>query len=212
MNRLIIEYLPSILSLSGLMMISLLSPGPDFAVVVKNSLIYSRRTALLTALGIALGILVHVAYTLFGLGVIIRESAWFFLTIKYMGSGYLLYIGFNGLRAKKTAPGLSELKHGPDISPLSAVGGGFLTNALNPKCMLFFISLFSIVISPHTPTSILSLYGAIIFIETLGWFSFVAFCLSGKRTREKFNAVGHWIERLTGGVLVGLGAKLFFTP
>jgi threonine efflux protein len=45
----------------------------------------------------------------------------------------------------------------------------------------------------------------------LAWFSFVAFCLSGKRTREKFNAIGHWIERVTGGVLMGLGAKLFFT-
>lgn len=211
MDTLLFEYLPSTLSLSGLMMLSLISPGPDFAVVVRNSLVYSRRSALLTALGIALGILVHVAYTLFGLGMIIRESAWLFLIVKYMGAGYLLYIGFKGLKAKKTAPGLGQVEHIRDISALSAVGSGFLTNALNPKCMLFFISLFSMVIAPHTPISILSLYGLIIFIETLIWFSFVAFCLSGKRTREKFNAVGHWIERVTGGVLMGLGAKLFFT-
>lgn len=211
MGTLLFEYLPSILSLSGLMLLSLISPGPDFAVVVRNSLVYSRRSALLTALGIALGILVHVAYTLFGLGMIIRESAWLFLIVKYMGAGYLLYIGFKGLKAKKTAPGLGQVEHIRDISALSAVGSGFLTNALNPKCMLFFISLFSMVIAPHTPISILSLYGLIIFIETLIWFSFVAFCLSGKRTREKFNAVGHWIERVTGGVLMGLGAKLFFT-
>jgi threonine/homoserine/homoserine lactone efflux protein len=75
---------------------------------------------------------------------------------------------------------------------------------LNPKCIFFFISLFSVVISPDTPPQILSLFGVIIFVETLAWFSFVAFCLSGKRTRERFNAVGHWIERITGGALMGL--------
>lgn len=211
MDTLLFEYFPSLLSLAGLNMIALISPGPDFAVVVRNSLIYSRKVALLTALGIALGIFVHVTYTLFGLGVIIRESAWLFLSVKYLGAGYLLYIGYKGLRAKKTAIGSDAVQPVRDISAFSAVGSGFLTNALNPKCMLFFISLFSMVISPHTPVSILSLYGIIIFVETLIWFSFVAFCLSGKRTREKFNAVGHWIERVTGGVLMGLGLKLFFT-
>lgn len=211
MEILLSEYLPSILSLSGLMLISLISPGPDFAVVLRNSLIYSRKTALLTAFGISLGVLVHVTYTLFGLGVIIRESAWLFLTVKCLGAGYLLYIGYKGLKAKKTVLGLGQEKHIRDISALSALCCGFLTNALNPKCMLFFGSLFSMIISPHTPIAILSTYSIIIFLETLAWFSLVAFCLSGKRTREKFNAVGHWIERVTGGILMTLGAKLFFT-
>lgn len=204
------QYLPSILSIGGLMMISLISPGPDFAVVVRNSLIYSRKTALLTALGIALGILVHVSYTLFGLGIIIRESTWLFLSVKYMGAGYLLYIGYKGLRAKKTAVGLDQSHHVRDISGFSALRSGFLTNALNPKCILFFISLFSMFISPDTPAAILSLYGFMIFIETLAWFSLVAFCFSGKRTREKFHAIGYWIERVTGGILMALGVRLLF--
>ena len=211
MSTLMFEYLPSLLSLGGLMMISLISPGPDFAIVVRNSLIYSRKTALLTALGIALGILVHVAYTLFGLGIIIRESAWLFLAVKYLGAGYLLYIGYKGLRAKKTSLGLKTAVQKRDISGYAALWSGFLTNALNPKCMLFFVSLFSIVIAPDTPLFIMFIYSLIIFVETLAWFSFVAFCLSGKRTREKFNAVGHWIERVTGGVLITLGVRLLFT-
>lgn len=210
MNTLIIEYLPSILSLGGLMMISLISPGSDFAVVVRNSLIYSRKTALFTALGIALGILVHVSYTLFGLGIVIRESTWLFLSVKYMGAGYLLYIGYKGLRAKKIAAGPDHVHHVQDISGFSALQSGFLTNALNPKCILFFISLFSVLIKPDTPPAILALYGFMIFIETLIWFSFVAFCFSGKRTREKFHAVGHWIERVTGGILLMLGMRLLF--
>src|SRR3990167_823924 len=76
MESLIFQYLSSILSLVGLVMIALISPGPDFAIVVRNSLIYSRKTGLFTALGIALGILVHVSYTLLGLGLVIAKNPW----------------------------------------------------------------------------------------------------------------------------------------
>jgi RhtB (resistance to homoserine/threonine) family protein len=210
MESLLLEHLPSILSLSGLVMVSLISPGPDFAIVVKNSLVYSRKTAFLTAFGIALGILIHVTYVLLGLGFIIAKTPWLLFSTKCLGAAYLLYIGSKGLRAKKMliTPGTTSRKQ--DITTLSAIRLGFLTNALNPKCMLFFVSVFSAVINPHVPFFIMLIYGAIIFIETLVWFSFVAFCLSGNRTREKFSAVGHWVERVTGGILVALGVKLFF--
>ncbi|OJW47792.1 MAG: hypothetical protein BGO67_09095 [Alphaproteobacteria bacterium 41-28] len=208
MESLLYTSLPSLISLAGLNLVALISPGPDFAVIVRNSLVYSRKTAFLTAFGIALGIVVHVSYSLLGLGFIIKENAWLFLGIKYLGAGYLLYIGVNGLRAKKKTLALESIHHMRDISAFAAISTGFLTNALNPKCMLFFISLFSVVISPDTPTFILLIYGLLIFVETLAWFSFVSFCLSGKRTREKFNAFSHWIERVTGGVLIALGAKL----
>ena len=206
----LIEYLPSLLSVSGIMLVALISPGPDFAVVVKNSLLYSRKTALLTALGIALGVLTHVFYALLGLGFLIKSTPWLFHSIKYVGVGYLLYIGYKGLRAKKANLEFDSVKRLDDISPQKALWSGFLTNALNPKCMLFFVSLFSIVVSPDTPRIVMMAYGLTNFIETLVWFSFVAFCLSGKRTREKFKAAGHWVERITGGVLVGLGIKLLF--
>lgn len=204
------EYLPSILSVAALVMISVISPGPDFAIVVKNSLVYSRKTALLTAFGIALGILVHVAYTLLGLGLLITKTPWLLFSVKCLGAGYLLYIGFKGLRAKKSSVPLGNVHHKNDISSISAIRSGFFTNALNPKCMLFFVSLFSVVIDPNTPFAVMLIYGLIIFVETLLWFGFVAFCLSGKSTREKFNAAGHWIERVTGGILMALGVRLFF--
>lgn len=211
MELLFSQYLPSLLSLVGIMMIALISPGPDFAVIVRNSLVYSRKTALLTALGIALGIMVHVFYTLFGLGLVIKESTWLFQGIKFIGAGYLIYVGYKSLRAKKTNLAYGNMQHARDISPKLAILSGFLTNALNPKCMLFIMSLFSVIIPLNAPPLIMVTYGIIIFVETLAWFSFVAFCLSGKRTRERFNAAGHWIERITGGILVMLAVKLFFT-
>jgi RhtB (resistance to homoserine/threonine) family protein len=206
------DYLPSIVTLAGLVMISLISPGPDFAVIVKNSLVYSRKTALMTALGISLGILVHVTYILLGLGLVITKTPWLLLSVKCVGAGYLLYIGFKGLLAKKMTQTLDgNPHHKRDISPVAALRSGFLTNALNPKCILFFVSLFSVVIDSNVPLAVMLMYGGIIFVETLVWFSFVAFCLSGNRTREKFRVVGHWIERVTGGVLMALAARLFLT-
>jgi len=205
----LLDFLPSIFSVAGLVMISIISPGPDFAIVVKNSLVYSRRTALLTALGVAFGILVHVTYTLLGLGLLISKSPWVLFGVKCLGAGYLLFIGFKALCAKKAVSDLGKVKHEHDVSALSAIRSGFLTNALNPKCMLFFVSLFSVAVDPNTPFVVMLIYGLIIFIETLSWFGFVAFCLSGKNTREKFNADGHWIERITGGILMALGIRLF---
>lgn len=206
-----VEYLPSLISIAGIVLVSVISPGPDFAVVVKNSLIYSRKTALLTALGIALGVLVHVTYSLLGLGFIVSGSPWILFCLKCLGASYLVYIGIKGLLAKKMTSSISEVNHIRDISALAAIRTGFFTNALNPKCMLFFVSLFSIVVDPNTPLSILLAYGAIMFAETLIWFSFVAFCLSGQQTRQKFTAVGHWVERVTGGILVTLGTRLFLS-
>lgn len=207
----LLPHLTALLSLAGLNMIALISPGPDFAVIVRNSLIYSRKTALLTAMGIALGCLIHLTYSILGLGLIIKENEWLFQGVKYLGAGYLLYIGIKGLRARKKAVGLKNEPPRQDISALAAVRSGFLTNALNPKCMLFFISLFSIAIADDTPPLVIGAFAGIILFETLVWFSFVAFCLSGKQTREKFNAAGHWIDRLTGGALILLSVKLLVT-
>ncbi len=210
MISLVLEYLEQILAVAGLIMVALISPGPDFAVIIRNSLIYSRKTGLLTALGIATGTLFHVSYILLGLGVIILESPWVLIGIKYLGASYLIYIGYKGVKVKKSGIAFGAIEVKKDISPLSAFWSGFLTNALNPKCMLFFISLFSIVVSPDTPTLIMIIYGLINFVLTMSWFSIVVLFLSGKNTREKFSRIGYLIERTTGVILIVIGVKLFF--
>lgn len=212
METLLLEHLNSLLGLAGIVLIAVISPGPDFAVVVRNSLIYSRKTGLLTALGIALGVLIHITYTLTGLGLMVQKNIWLFLCLKYVGAGYLMVLGIRGLRAKKHSLHLGALAHQPDISALSAVRMGFLTNALNVKSMLFFISLFSAMIRPDVPLPIMLAYGLIIFLVTWLWFTFLSLCLSGKRSRKIFGNISHWIERFTGAVLLGLGIKLLLTP
>ena len=204
----IFQYLQQIFSIAIVVMIALVSPGPDFAVVVRNSLIYSRRTGIISAFGIAVGTFIHVSYTLLGLGLIITESTWLLLWIKYCGAGYLLYIGLKGILAKKSSFSLDGMQDINDISILQAFASGFFTCLLNPKAILFFISFLSVMIDPSTPKLIMLAYGITIFIETFTWFGFVAFFLSGKRIREKFYATSHWIERITGFILIALSLKL----
>lgn len=125
MESVFFEYMPSLVSFTLLQMVALISPGPDFAIIVRNSLIYSRKTALLTALGIATGILTHVTYTLLGLGFIISQTAWLFRLFTYLGASYLIYIGYKGLRAKKAGLGISKVSHQHDISEIAAFRAGF---------------------------------------------------------------------------------------
>jgi RhtB (resistance to homoserine/threonine) family protein len=204
----ILLYLPSILTVTTLQLIATISPGPDFAIVTRNSLIYSRRVGLMTALGIALGVMVHVSYILYGLGNIVVQSVWFFTTLKFLGAAYLIYLGFKGVSARKATDLPQNSATGQGMSPLSALGSGFLTNVLNPKCMLFVLSLFTVVIKPNTPTVLLILYAAIFFLSTIVWFSIVALFFSTPHMRSFFSRIKHWIERITGGFLILLGCRL----
>lgn len=94
------EYLPLILSVTAIHLLAVVSPGPDFIVAIKNALTYSRKTGFFTALGFALGISVHLLYCVFGLAILISQSLLLFSIIKFLGAGYLIYIGVLSFLAK----------------------------------------------------------------------------------------------------------------
>jgi RhtB (resistance to homoserine/threonine) family protein len=205
----IIEYLPSIAALTVIQLLGVMSPGPDFAVVVRNSLIYTRKIGVLTAIGVSLGILVHLTYIFLGLGVVISKTVWLFALFKYLGAAYLMYIGIKGLLAKKQTTNYDGAHSSQEISSFKAINTGFLTNALNPKAMFFFLSLISAFILGKPPI-IVAIYGAIIFVSTLLWFVFVAMCFSNARLRSFFKNFQYLIERITGGLLILLAVKMLF--
>lgn len=209
MKALFLAYLPSILSVTAMQIIALISPGPDFAIVVRNSLIHSRSLALLTAFGIACGIMVHVTYILMGLGAIVAQTEWLLALLKMIGAGYLSYLGICGLKASVTSKNVQQQPIDLKISPLGALRSGFLTNALNPKAMLFILSLLSLNVNEQTPKAILIYYASMIFITTLIWFTIVAVCFSNERARAFFSHYRPWIDRITGTFLLLMALKLF---
>ncbi|OZI53703.1 LysE family translocator [Bordetella genomosp. 5] len=187
-------------------MLAVISPGPDFAMVTRNSLLLSRRAGVLTALGIGMGCFVHVAYTLVGVGLLIQQSLWLFNAIKLVGAVYLVYLGVTMLRAKPG--GASAQRAVAPLSDAAALRVGFLTNVLNPKTTVFIVSLFMQVVRPETPLSVQIAYGVFIAGAHVTWFSLVAICFSAGRVRERLLAVRHLIDRVFGGLLVTFGVLL----
>lgn len=201
-------YLNEFLMVAMVHLLAVLSPGPDFAMVIRNSVSAGRQAGLLTALGIGTGIFVHVAYSLLGIGLIVSQSVWLFSLLKLLAGGYLLFIGIKALGAKPQTAGVPPIPAQSAVSPTKAFTQGFITNGLNPKATLFFLSLFTLVISPHTPLIIQAGYGLYLALATALWFTLVAVLFSHDRIRHAFARMGHWFDRAMGAVLVGLGLHL----
>lgn len=204
-------YLTEFITVAVIHLLAVMSPGPDFAVISKNSLVYSRKTGIFTAVGLGLGIVVHVTYSLIGIGLLISKSILLFSIIKYLGAAYLIYIGYKALRSRKSTTITNPTENKKDISGLQAIKNGFLTNTLNPKATLFFLSLFTQVISPETPTLIQLLYGAEMVAMTIAWFSLVAVALSHALVKKSASLAMHYIERIFGAILILLGVKIALT-
>ncbi|CAD5106871.1 LysE family transporter [Zestomonas carbonaria] len=193
-------------------LLAVASPGPDFAIVVRESVANGRRAGTWTALGVGTGIFVHVAYSLLGIGLIVSQSILLFNMLKWLAAAYLLYIGIKALRARPAAPSNLETPSGAlERNARAAFVTGFVTNGLNPKATLFFLSLFTVVIDPHTPHWVQAGYGAYLAVATALWFCLVALLFSQRRVRAGFSRMGHWFDRAMGAVLVALGVKLAFT-
>lgn len=190
-------------------LLAVASPGPDFAIVVRQSLAHGRRTAIWTSLGVGAAILLHITYSLLGIGLLIKSSELWFGIVKFAGAAYIAWLGIQSLRAKPrggAATGLTAAKEIPE--PHGAFMTGFLTNALNPKATLFFLALFTVVISADTPRLIQAGYGLWMVAATAGWFIFVSCAFTQARIRDAFLRRGHWIDRALGVVFLAFALSL----
>lgn len=196
-----------LLTVTFVALLAVISPGPDFVIVIRNSLLYSKKVGLCTAWGIALGTMVWIALSLVGVSLVLSKAVIAFTVIKYVGAAYLVYIGWKSLRARPMDLESGEAKS-REMSARAAFMTGLLTNLLNPKAALFFVSFFSVILSPETPAFMRIVYGAEISLIALVWFSLVATVLSFGSIKNLFRKIGVWIERATGALLMALGAKL----
>ena len=201
----------SFVMIAMIAMVGAMSPGPDFAVVVKNSLTCSRRAGLYTALGVTLGVCIHMLYCLFGIGFFIAESPLLFNCIKYSGAAYLVYLGVKSLVTRPVAVAIEGPSHLVHTIPSSqAFKTGLFTNMLNPKATLFFVSLFSQVIDPQTTLSVQIIYALEIVLLTWGWFCALAFLLSHEVVRARIARMQNSFEKVMGALLLMLGLKVAF--
>lgn len=188
-----------------------MSPGPDFVMAVKNSLTYSRRTGIFTGIGIGLGISIHILYCAAGVGYIISKSIIVFNVIKYLGAAYLIYMGVMSILSKGARIDIEKAAKLPDMTRFQAIKTGFLTNVLNPKATLFFLGLFTFMIKPDTPVSVIIVLALIMIFTAIIWFTIVAMFFTQKRIQNAFNRFEKYFNRFFGGLLVLLGIKIALT-
>ncbi|MEU7468039.1 LysE family transporter [Streptomyces sp. NPDC044984] len=199
-----------VLAVAVITVLAVIAPGADFAMVVRNSYLHGRRTGLLGALGVAAGVLVHVTYTMLGVGLLIASSAFLFTVIKLAGAAYLVYIGVRTFRTRGEVT--VDLGNKTGLTPFAALRTGFLTNVLNPKTTLFVVSTFAQVVSPGTPVLQQVGYGLFMSLAHLLWFGVVAVFFSHDRMRTLMLRGQKVLNKVIGSVLAGLGVSLAFAP
>ena len=207
------SYIEKFFLIAAVHLLAVASPGPDLAIILKQSIRYDRRTAIYTSFGIATGILLHVTYSLIGIGLIIASDERLFTALKYLAASYFCYIAWHSLRAKKPEVIGDESQNVDSViddipSPKKAFFTGFLVNGLNVKATLFFVSLFSVIIIPETPFAIKLSYGLYMTVATAAWFIFLSYLLTQTSVRSLLQVKGYLLDRLMGAVLLFLAIQL----
>jgi RhtB (resistance to homoserine/threonine) family protein len=202
-------YLIELISLMAIFSFAIVSPGADLAMVMRQAIVHGRRQAIITSFGIGTALMFHVTYTILGLGLIISQSVYLFNIVKWLGVAYLVYIGVKALKAGRTEMDIStEVRADRVQSAVKAFSLGFAANALNPKPVFFFLSIFSTVVSLHTPMAIKFGYGMVMASCLIIWFIGVSAFMTTPRMRSAFSRASKWIDRTSGVVFIALGIKL----
>ena len=186
-------------------LVALVSPGPDFVVACRNSLLYSRTIGIYTAVGFGLGICVHISYAVFGLSWLIANNELIFTVIQYLGAFYLMFIGIQSLRSFQSQIGQETVSASSRISSFRAVRIGFITNVLNPKATLFFLSLFSTMLNPTVGELTLVVVAVLLVVTTILWFSLVALLISHPRFTTVLKRYEKTVNQFFGVLLIGIG-------
>jgi len=207
-------YLNSFLAIASIHTLAVISPGPDVALTMRNSLLHSRKVGLAGALGTTTGMCIHLTYTVFGVGYLVVNMPWLMAAIQFAGALYLFYLGYQSfkLNANPMKDVVASDETGPKVvlTPFKAYRIGVINNVLNPIVILLFISILSAYITSETPLVIQGLYGALMIGITFAWFAFVAIFFSVDKIRLLFLKLGKWLERLTGGALIAFGLKVAY--
>lgn len=188
--------------------LGMLSPGPDFFLVIKNAARYRRSAAMMTTLGVIAGVATHMTYCVAGLAVVITTTPWLFGLLKYAGAAYLCWIGFQALRSGGGSKmDMSQYGH-QETTLKKAFLQGYLCNLLNPKATLFFLAMFTQVLNIHSSFMEKMWYAGIIVGLSFIWWPLLVVLIQSEPVRKGLAKAQKVIDKLLGGVLLALGIKV----
>ena len=192
-------------------LLAVISPGPDFVLIARQSFLYGRKTSIYTSLGIASGILIHVFYCIVGLNFLLTNNT--LVYVRILCSIYLLYLGINSFLSKTSTlknnnmGKETQVSSTPILSSIIAYRDGFLTNVLNVKATFFFLSLYAYI--DTASIMIRTLYGLWMAIVTGLWFVFLSTILTNRKIQENTYNYQFYINKLMGIVFVYLAIKMY---
>ncbi|MDH5906450.1 LysE family translocator [Vibrio splendidus] len=206
-----------LITLASIHFIALMSPGPDFALVVQNATRHGRQTGLYIALGLSCGILLHSLLSLTGISYLVHQQPTLFAIIQLAGGSYLLYLGYGALKATwqiiQNHDDDADIINSNDLiltNKRQAFSKGFATNILNPKALVFFISLMSSLVPADMSLSGKGFALIILFGLSLFWFSLLAWMLSTKALQKKLSEATVYIDGLCGVVFSLIGVSILW--
>jgi RhtB (resistance to homoserine/threonine) family protein len=203
-----VELLSGLMLIGSIHLLAAASPGPDFILVSQQTLVNGKKAGIMTSVGIALGLSIHIIYSALGLAAIIANSQSALWAIKILGGCYLLWLGFQCILAKPESSINLPNKIVKQNALIKNIIKGFLCNALNPKAPIYFVALFTLVLSPDLPFNHLIIYGLWMMLLQFLWFSTVVLLLSRPSINSKFQHLGHYINKIMGGAMLIMGIKV----
>jgi threonine/homoserine/homoserine lactone efflux protein len=188
-----------------------ITPGADTLYIVSRSIGQGARAGMMAALGVGLGCCVHAVAAALGLSALLATSAKLFTVVKWVGAGYLFYLGVTLVWKSSTATTHLKPALPPQVSRRKILLQGFLTNVLNPKVALFFLAFVPQFIAPQAAHKTLAFLflGTVFNVNGTIWnlvLAWLAARFGNRLTRQ--SALSIWLHRAVGGLFIGLGLRL----
>lgn len=205
--------LSTLLTIAGVHIIALASPGPDTFIVMQTAASRSRKEAMLCVLGITMGIAVWASLSLLGLQWLFDQFAWLHKTIMLMGGIYLSWMGLKILKSSLKASGSGAERHPIETQEVKskAFWVGLFTNLANAKALVYFSSVFALFIKPDMDWSqSLSIF-LLVIAETFFWFSFVGLLIGMPKPKQIYQRAGKWIDGACGAIFGVFGGGLIYS-
>lgn len=194
------------LTVALLHLFAVASPGPDFFLVSRQSLLHGRSMAIWASLGISLGILMHSILSIAGLSLLITNFPDFINFMKYIASAYIAFIGIRTLLSKSSFE--TDLANSSEFSQYKSLTLGFFTNALNPKAFLFFITVFTLISGNNESIKVKTILGLYMAVATFIWFTFISYSFTQISKREKIKKYLPLIEKIIGFALIFVAIQI----
>jgi threonine/homoserine/homoserine lactone efflux protein len=200
--------LDQILVIVSLTLLVMISPGSDMVLVLRNTFMSGRSAGLQTSMGILSGNLVHISYCILGIGLLISQSIVAFSALKFAGAAYLIYLGIMSFRsgAKTLDTNVIEGRR-PNRTWFVQ---GFVNNLLNPNGTLFYLGVFTMVITPETAAGAMLLLVLIMMLVSASFWLFFVYTLDRPTIREFIERSQQTVNRIFGGLLLLLGMRVAF--